>query len=984
MKISKILLAIVVVALCIGFVAVSSTATSSTNSAWQYMGPPSSFGIQSLTMRVAAATTAALPSKKVDGTSLWVAATVNSGVWFTTATPITDAVPVWTQSTGDTPQSVSALHVSAYQKSRVYVGAGAASSSQMGFGWNVLNDGPWTGVFLSEDGGMTFSRLPGFPVAYSVHAILEAKDGSVLVATRGTFSDANSGGGIWRCASLACAKTGNFSMVFSANPVMSLFEDASTGDIYGAGAACTAAQVIVYSGDSGKTWLTTRATGIDFGYLGPSMKPYWSQLSGVSGKALYLLVYLAPDSAQQPWFSSGIASGSGNVYYFDLSTKLTWKKLGGQPMLSKGKGHLCAQTCTDPATDCCVFADGDLAQKDRGACTPEPSNPSGVLYCAFNGGFQTFRVDVQKAIATAAPCTLNLTSATCINDPTMSALIWHPMSNLGSPWPMETKDEQTPHVDFRSAFVDPATNNLVVTSDGGIFVRTLPSETGGKNAVWRDFVGIAWGFEHTAGSMLVDWDDKTGLGGRAAGAAQDNGVQITSTLGPSATGFGYTYGDGLNTWVDQNTRQIFGNNQFLSGIASVDLSGVNSNINDAAYVLNATYRGVSSHGVTLRTTASVATISQMAIPFFQAAAGINLVNSSSNCAWINRTTDGTKAEEAGIYCWNPYVAESRVTRVMQTDENIIALVTGVDRIREYAIVAASPTSLFIRSSPTSTVPTKIRLSDAFSEPCNPTIVTGYCNSWYSTANNVPPCTSPDSTTYWCMSWPNHFSSVYLAAYDTNRIAISGWSTLSSNSGIEKVLFTTDADSSASPKFYNIIGNLCSIALTALESQATNGICRPGALAFLTKDILTAGTSTGMFWTDLSQAAASGYTNVKWKPLSNSFPRVKVSSAIFYPAPAGSIATPSADDLTPTFAGKLVVATLGRSIWVADGKFTTPSLTKSQVGMIVGVVFGVLAAVTIVFVVVYFKKKQGGRDTEAYNAVQGGGDSGHQQYSASSV
>ena len=73
--------------------------------------------------------------------------------------------PSWVPVTDNQPvrcQSIASLDIAAYDSDTVFAGCGGSTSSEMGGDWNVLNDGPWGGVLLSVDGGVTWAQT-GFP-----------------------------------------------------------------------------------------------------------------------------------------------------------------------------------------------------------------------------------------------------------------------------------------------------------------------------------------------------------------------------------------------------------------------------------------------------------------------------------------------------------------------------------------------------------------------------------------------------------------------------------------------------------------------------------------------------------------------------------------------------------------------------------------------------------------------------------------------------
>jgi hypothetical protein len=103
----------------------------------------------------------------------WFVGSVNGGVW--RSSTLAQSIPKWENVLDGQPvtcSSISALHVSSKDHSRIFAGCGGSTSSEQGAGWNVMNSGDWGGVMLSSDQGATWS-MTKFPENYYVTSILE-------------------------------------------------------------------------------------------------------------------------------------------------------------------------------------------------------------------------------------------------------------------------------------------------------------------------------------------------------------------------------------------------------------------------------------------------------------------------------------------------------------------------------------------------------------------------------------------------------------------------------------------------------------------------------------------------------------------------------------------------------------------------------------------------------------------------------------------
>ena len=152
--------------------------TRSKPAAWEHVGPA---GYDDGKGGIASAG-AAQAAVHLNGTE-WLLATANGGIWKTediTASP----EPSWTQVLDASP--VTCTSISAMSEAvagTVLAGCGAATSSEMGYEWDVANSGDWTGVMLSRDAGQTWV-MTRFPANRYVSALLVLDADTFVVGVR--------------------------------------------------------------------------------------------------------------------------------------------------------------------------------------------------------------------------------------------------------------------------------------------------------------------------------------------------------------------------------------------------------------------------------------------------------------------------------------------------------------------------------------------------------------------------------------------------------------------------------------------------------------------------------------------------------------------------------------------------------------------------------------------------------------------------------
>jgi hypothetical protein len=351
-----------------------------------------------------------------------------------------------------TCSSIGALHVDS-SDGVVYAGCGVSTSSEQGPNWFVTNSPYWGGgVFRSSDGGRSWSQLPGFPEGYGVSDIVSFQSNAgqtLLVSSRGSFFTGD-GGGIWLSLNGSALKQVFFEPVFDLL-VVDTASHSSNPAVYAA-LPLTSHSVYV-STDSCVTWRDASASPLpwSFGNL-----PFYLSMDVTSGAHPYLVVVgltVAADNA---------SSTFSDLFYADVtssSSNLNFKMVANQPL----------------------SLDEDGMPKDRAAIMADPQHPD-ILYVAGNAGAVAWRVDILRGR-------------------------WDEM------YGNDTSDGSCPHCDCRNWAWDKRTDSALLTSDGGVFMRSSPRTAG--SGVWRGVQGDMTVMEF----YTAAWDSRLS---RWIAGAQDN------------------------------------------------------------------------------------------------------------------------------------------------------------------------------------------------------------------------------------------------------------------------------------------------------------------------------------------------------------------------------------------------------------------------------------------------------------------------------
>ena len=382
--------------------------------AWEFAGPSTY-----VTRGDSPAVSSAGAAQNVAGgaNNSWFLGSVNGGVWRSKS--IGRASPHWENVLDGQPvtcASISALHVSGQDPSRVYAGCGGSTSSEQGADWNVMNSGDWAGIMMSPDGGDTWRMMDGFPANYYVTDILEPSEDTLLVSAQSHLYDRDDGG-IWFSDNRGLS----FTRV-DTTPTFTMTLLPSNA-VQGAGGilathARSEERSISLSTDGGKTFE-------DFGRL------EW-------------------DAGAAPFYTCATAMGDGSIVVAGLTRHSGLpNNTNSQFFVRSAVNKTLASTSDWVPLDQPTSMDEDSMPKDRMAVMGDPELGD-LMYVAGNAGALAWRVNVTTGK-------------------------WTKMWDKP-----DVVDDSIPHGDCRNYAWDSADGRLLLVSDGGIFARELPRTAGGK------------------------------------------------------------------------------------------------------------------------------------------------------------------------------------------------------------------------------------------------------------------------------------------------------------------------------------------------------------------------------------------------------------------------------------------------------------------------------------------------------------------------
>lgn len=452
---------------------------------------------------------------RADANGAWFAASVNGGLWRSLDIATGSAAPSWTNVLDGQPVrcvSMSAVHVVAgTTPPMVLAGCGASTSSEMGRGATVFNNGDWGGVMLSADGGDTWA-MTAFPANLYVTKIESVGASQLLVATRASFYNESSGGGVWASSD----RGATWKHVLS-EPTFDLAVGADSKTVVATLVATEHA--VAVSTDGGDSFTD------------------WSE--GVEWPSGHLPYYTTVSLSKTTAFFGGYSVDHSNLAN---TTSAIWSRpLSALPSSSRVDGASAAASAAAPwalipgqPDD----LDGDAMPKDRMALLADPNNDA-LVYAAGNGGMVAWRAEWATG---------------------------HWESLIGNNTFNDTTDGSSPHVDCRGYAWEPAVAGgaLLLVSDGGVFMREKPDVAGGGR--WRSLNGDTSEME-----MLSAHLDPNGETGRWVAGSQDNCVQVGG-VGSTVPAKGFVFGDGTVTAVDntQTPSRLYGSRQFAGAYEDDD------------------------------------------------------------------------------------------------------------------------------------------------------------------------------------------------------------------------------------------------------------------------------------------------------------------------------------------------------------------------------------------------------------------------------
>ena len=737
----------------------------------------------------------------------WFVGTVNGGVWRTEEASLLSARPVWLSATDHQPVRCSSISALAVLGDTVLAGCGGSTSSEMGTGVIILNDGDWGGVMLSKDAGLTWA-MTSFPVGFYVSKIVAMSPEVMLVAARSSFTNEDDGG-VWRSSDGGTTWTRVLSLpTFDLVATSPSPPDDPAGTVFAA-IALEATSTVLKSVDSGLTF-STWSRGLNWSESGRDYIPFYPCLALGEG---------GPLAAN----STVLFLGALTVDPFDsrsTNSKVFWRPLDADP-----REDTWVQVGNAPRLD------DDSMPKDRMALLSDPTTP-GTLYVAGNGDQIAYRVDWHSG--TWIDLTLN-----------------------------DTIDHSSPHCDCRNfAWISSSSSSsssssnstpleilppsLLLVSDGGVWRRTLPAQRGAGQ--WLSANGDIGAME----ILSASWDAALE---RWIGGAQDNDVQLAPPgTDWNTTASGIVMGDGTLTAVDNTVApaRLFGTRQFLG---QRDIDGISKitktkTTKDVVVVRTggadgAAGGGADAPGFMFAAGSNPPRVVGIpieahfpdaeAFPYFVMPWTLNSQSPGDLVVWVN----GTRGVASAFYQYaiphHANVTSAEIpppTKLVESGfgGTVLDFVAGgftAGKSDPSVLVAMNNTHLYHRSAAAATMTVR-KLPSPFAAPV---ILT------YDAEGNV------------VLGPLSHGQTVHLAVSpaDSSTVVVTGWPSTKTNdpsrAGAESIWLSTDSGMS----WVDVIGNL-------VTATSTISMARPSGLLLLPLSDSTAllvGTVSGVFvsWLD---------------------------------------------------------------------------------------------------------------------------------------
>ena len=543
------------------------------------------------------------------------------------------------------------------------------------------------------------------------------------------------------------------------------------------------------------------------------------------------------------------ASATSSQFFIRKHNTQTWTTLPGQP----------------------TSMDEDSMPKDRMAILADPVI-SDLMYVAGNAGALAWRVNT-------------------------TAGQWEKLWDKP-----EVPDGSLPHGDCRNYAWDFETDRLVLTSDGGIFVRENPREKGGK---WTSLNGNYASMELLS-AHYDNRDDRFVMG------AQDNCAQVTKpNAKPTDVAIGFVEGDGTVTLVDNvhKPARLYGTTQFL-GVGTID---IDPNLRTKNRANGTAMRRVADDdddcgGLCfvqgdkfINVPIDIYFPEPSSFPYFVQPYALNSQNPNNLLFWAN----GTSSRKSAFYKF--VIADDVKSKkdipppqlVLETPPGSFFLdfVSGgytSKKADPELLIGISDSALYIKNHDTDGALIKRALPRVFATP-----VTLPYDSSNKGSRILGPVTHGRTV------------SMAVSPSDSNVIAVTGWSSVKKNDKDEEVWLTLNGGVT----WKEVTGNL-------REACGVVGIVRPGGLQII--DLLEnklrsllIGTSTGVLVAFIPLSVRDiGFADIVWKRLGSKreFPLVLTTSLNY-----------------EHYSDTIVAATFGRGIFtlsnaketLLDLHFSTP-------------------------------------------------------------
>jgi len=385
--------------------------------------------------------------------------------------------------------------------------------------------GPRTGLLYTTDGGASWRALGGATLANQSVIDAAARGNTILAATfeeQATTVTKTAGGaryGLYRSvdggASFSLVRAGSG---LPHGPVTSLAGDpADPSRFYAAITSPTNPRRtgVYISNNTGATWAPVFTAADSHGAINPFAQTVITLASGPDGSIAVALSNIFPALQFSAFAGLFLSKDSG----------ATWHRLGAAPdVVPGGQTPVNLHIAIDPTNANIVYLTGDAYQ----TCGGSPPTSACTV--------EAFRVvfNPSNNRSSAASLTIEGTAARNFNN------------------------ANTAHADSRALAFTPA-GGLIMTSDGGIYLRNHPK----GNGAWQGLNGNLAAFEPYA--VAYDANSK-----RIALAAQDDGVSLQAI--PGAPLFKpINFGDGTNATINDQTLKglsaVYSSSQSLGGLS---------------------------------------------------------------------------------------------------------------------------------------------------------------------------------------------------------------------------------------------------------------------------------------------------------------------------------------------------------------------------------------------------------------------------------